>query len=205
MGEDKVMHSDMVYRVQGHQLETPCTVMFFTTLRETLRESYKVVRQNLEKSASLQKFGHDMGLKQCQLNVGDEVACFITPNSKIKTFITWDGPHTVTMVVSETTVVIRLLKEALTKSHVPRLILWCGVPNDDLEGPFVAESVQTLKTQRAALPTKVPIMLVGVKAKLGKLHRDCTRDWAMAAVFTQGDSVSYSSHANTGTRVAPAM
>ena len=55
MGEDIVMPSDVVYGVQGHQLKQPCTVMFVESLRQSLRESYGVVRDNLEKSATLQK------------------------------------------------------------------------------------------------------------------------------------------------------
>ena len=179
MGEDIVMPSDMVYGVQGHQLEQPCTVMFVESLRQSLRESYGVVRDNLEKSASLQKVGYDTGLKLRQFKVGDKVARFSTPNSKVKTLYSWDGPHTVTMVVSETTVVIRLQKGTLTKSHVARLRPWYGVPYiDDGEdslgagrvpaptdpalpkipkaGPTVIPSVPTVARRRGR-PRKLPI------------------------------------------------
>ena len=165
MGEDIVMPSDMVYGVQGHQLEQPCTVMFVEALRQTLRESYGVVRLNLEKSASLQKVGYDTGLRHRQFKVGDKVVRFSTPNSKIKTLYSWDGPHTVTMVISETTVVIRLLKGTLTKSHVARLRPWCGVPHDDLYGPLGENTVanRTVDAPHGSQPQQLPTVIPTVR------------------------------------------
>lgn len=173
MGEDIVMPSDMVYGVQGHQLEQPCTVMFVEALRQTLRESYGVVRLNLEKSASLQKVGYDTGLRHRQFKVGDKVVRFSTPNSKIKTLYSWDGPHTVTMVISETTVVIRLLKGTLTKSHVARLRPWCGVPHDDLYGPLGENTVanRTVDAPHGSQPQQLPTVIPTVRPAVRKRGR----------------------------------
>ena len=170
MGEDIVMPSDMVYGVQGHQLETPCTVMFVEALRHSLRDSYGVVRDNLEKSASLQKVGYDTGLKNRLFKVGDKVARFSTPNSKIKTLYSWDGPHTVTTVVSETTVIIRLLKGTLTKCHVAKLRPWCGVPRDDINDPSGTRTIPTVTVPHGRpagqLPTVPPVPSVQMVTKV---------------------------------------
>ena len=179
MGEEIIMPSDMVYGVQRLATEMPCTVMFVEALRHTLREAYGVVRSNLETHAKLQKVGYDTGLKDRRFNVGDLVVRYSTPQSQHKALFNWDGPHEITRVVSETTVIIRSTHGKLYKSHVARLRPWLGVPHDDLGKPLGKhrqQAVDALPTpgDRAQVPTAPEPSVIragrrrGVKTKATK-------------------------------------
>ena len=158
LGEEIIMPSDMVYGVQGLALEQPCAVMFVEALRRTLRESYALVRGELEKHANLQKIGYDTGLKDRRFKVGDLVARYSTPQSKVKILYDWEGPFEVVTVVSETTVVIRSTKGKLYKSHVARLKPWLGVTVD------VEQLHRGTKQQRAVVTVPTPGRRVSIVA-----------------------------------------
>ena len=129
LGEEIIMPADMVYGVQGLANEQPCTVMFVEALRQTLREAYSLVRDRLEKSATLQKVGYDTNLKSRRFTPGDVVIRFSTPQSNEKANYNWDGPHLVTCVLNESTVVIKAVASGkVRKSHVARLRSWLGRP-----------------------------------------------------------------------------
>ncbi len=130
LGEEIIMPGDLVYGAQGIGGDLPCTVTFVEALRQNLRESYSLVRRNLEKHARLQKVGYDTGLKSRRFDVGDLVLRYSTPQSIEKTCYDYDGPHTVIHNVSETTCIIKSFTGKLTKSHVARLRPWLGLPAD---------------------------------------------------------------------------
>ena len=125
-GEEIIMPADLVYGVVGMNPDLPCHVMFVETLRDKFRSAYEMVRLELEKNANWQKTGYDTGLKKRQFNVGDRVLRYHQPLANIKLAANWDGPFTVTQVISDTTVLIRSDKGKLKKSNVARLRLWLG-------------------------------------------------------------------------------
>ena len=125
-GEDLIMPADLVFGVVGISPEAPCTVMFVESLRDQFKFAYDLVRKNLKKSANWQKVGYDTGLKDRFFRVGDPVLRLHEPLSNLKLSSNWDGPFTITRVVSESTVVIRSSIGRLYKSNVARLREWKG-------------------------------------------------------------------------------
>ena len=101
-------------------------MLFVESLRDQFKFAYDIVRKNLKKSANWQKVGYDTGLKNRFFRVGDSVLRLHEPLSNLKLASNWDGPFTITRVVSESTVVIRSAKGRLYKSNVARLREWKG-------------------------------------------------------------------------------
>ena len=125
-GEDLIMPADLVFGLVGISPEAPCTVMFVERLRDRFKYAYDYVRKNLVKSANWQKVGYDTGLKNRFFRVGDPVLRLHQPLSNLKLASNWDGPFTITKVISETTVIIRSAIGRLYKSNVARLREWKG-------------------------------------------------------------------------------
>ena len=125
-GEDLIMPADLVFGVVGISPEAPCQVLFVESLRDRFKSAYERVRNELEKSANWQKVGYDTGLKHRSWKVGDKVVRVHEPLSRLKLVSNWDGPHLVTGVISDRTVVIKSLIGRLYKSNVARLRPWRG-------------------------------------------------------------------------------
>ena len=125
-GEDLIMPADLVFGMVGISPEAPCTVLFVESLRDQFKFAYDLVRKNLKKSANWQKVGYDTGLKDRFFRVGDPVLRLHEPLRNLKLASNWDGPFTITRVVSESTVVIRSAIGRLYKSNVARLREWKG-------------------------------------------------------------------------------
>ena len=70
--------------------------------------------------------GYDTGLKNRIFKVGDKVIRMHEPLKNLKLTTNWDGPHVITRVISECTVVIRSPIGRLYKSNVARLRPWRG-------------------------------------------------------------------------------
>ena len=125
-GEDLIMPADLVFGLVGTSPEAPCHVLFVESLRERFKDSYEMVRVELQKNAKWQKVGYDTGLKDRKFKVGDKVARLHEPLSSLKLTSNWDGPFVVTRVISESTVVIKSSIGRLYKSNVARLRPWMG-------------------------------------------------------------------------------
>ena len=131
-GEDIIMPADLVFGVVGVNPELPCHVLFVEALRERFKSAYEWVRIELQKSAKWQKVGYDTKLKHRVFNVGDRVLRLHQPLHNLKLSANWDGPFTVTQVISESTVFIQGVDGKLRKSNVARLRLWRGRELDEL-------------------------------------------------------------------------
>ena len=70
-GEDLIMPADLVFGMLGISPEAPCHVLFVESLRDQFKDSYEMVRVQLEKNANWQKVGYDTGLKSRFFKVGD--------------------------------------------------------------------------------------------------------------------------------------
>ena len=62
--------------------------------------------------------GNDTGLKSRFFKVGDRVTRLHEPLSNLKLTSNWDGPFTISRIVSETTMVIKSKIERFYKSNV---------------------------------------------------------------------------------------
>ncbi len=123
-GEDIIMPADLVFGVVGVDPEAPCHILFVESLREQFRSAYEFVRLALQKSAKWQKVGYDTNLKIRKFVMGDKVVRIHAPLANIKLADNWDGPHVVTRVISDRTVVIRDPLGRSHKSNVARLRFW---------------------------------------------------------------------------------
>ena len=130
-GEDLIMPADLVFGVVGISPEVPCQVLFVEGLRDRFKYAYEMVRTQLQKSAKWQKVGYDTGLKHRVFKVGDKVSRMHEPLKNLKLTTNWDGPHVITRVISECTVVIRSPLGRLYKSNVARLRPWRGRETSD--------------------------------------------------------------------------
>ena len=125
-GEDLIMPADLIFGVVGMNPDAPCHVLFVESLRDKFKYAYETVRSSLKKSAKWQKVGYDTGLKLRSFKVGDRVVRLHEPLANLKLAMNWDGPFTITRVVSDVTVVIRSEMGRMYKSNVARLRPWRG-------------------------------------------------------------------------------
>ena len=125
-GSEIIMPADLVFGTVLKGVETPCTIAFAEQLRQELRESYLLVRDNLEKAAHHQKRGYDTGYKARRYTKGQKVVRLFAPAKNKKLLSDWDGPFEVAHVISEMTVILRSVQGKLYKSHVDRLRPWLG-------------------------------------------------------------------------------
>ena len=166
-GEDLIMPADLVFGVVGMNPDTPCHVMFVESLRDQFKYAYELVRTELQKSATWQKVGYDHGLKQRRFKVGDQVVRLHEPLSNLKLASNWDGPFTITGIVSDCTVVIRSLAGRMYKSNVARLREWKG---RDLMSDSYELGVETLIEQsKKRRLVKDPVKARGRPRKSGNL------------------------------------
>ena len=155
-GEDMIMPADLMFGVVGMNPEAPCQVLFVESLRNRFKSAYELVRGELTKNAKWQKTGYDTGLKSRRFQTGDKVIRLHEPLSNVKLASNWDGPFTVTRVVSESTVVIRSDLGRMYKSNVARLRPWKGRnESEDQYGLGLEDAIaETRKRKLDNLPPK---------------------------------------------------
>ena len=61
-----------------------CPIEYVEWARNVMQSSYKIARENLEKSAIRQKRGYDVNTKTCSFKRGDWVWVFYPPSDKDK-------------------------------------------------------------------------------------------------------------------------
>ena len=149
-GEDLIMPADLVFGLVGVNPEAPCTVLFVESLRDNFKNAYDLVRTSLLRNAQWQKVGYDTNLKRRRFSVGDAVIRMHEPLRRLKLVYNWDGPFTITKVISESTIIMKALSGKLYKSNVARLRPWRGKQRTELEyGSGLVESMRDTEVKKA--------------------------------------------------------
>ena len=78
-----------------------CPIEYVEWVRNVMQNSYKIARENLEKSAIRQKRGYDVNTKTRSFKRGDWVWVFYPPSDKDKFGRGWKGPYLVVSRLGE--------------------------------------------------------------------------------------------------------
>ena len=122
-GEEIRLPIDIQFGIQNIANNPPCTSAFVQWLQHCFCNAYRTVLTNTQKSICRNKIAYgNAAFRRFQL--GDQVLRFHAPSANIKLARNWDGPWSITEIISDNTVVIQTSSQTPRKSNVRRLKLY---------------------------------------------------------------------------------